>query len=70
MYFTAHTGKQVYVFLEHQLPGCFPISLQECLLTSIKMLFLKYRHWIILPAIGIVVFGEDDGPGSWLTAGR
>ena len=65
MYLSDHTGKPLYLFLEHQLPGCLSYFAAGMFAYQYKDQFMKYRHWIILPAIGIVVFEKMMGL-SWL----
>lgn len=59
------TGNSLYIFLEHQLPGCFSYFAAGMFAYQYKELFLKYRHWIILPALGIVIFEKIIG-WNWL----
>ena len=65
MYMFDYTGKPLYMFLEHQLPGCLSYFAAGMFAYQYKDIFMKYRHWIILPAIGIVVFEKMMGL-SWL----
>ena len=65
MWLADHTGKSTYVFLEHQLPGCLSYFAAGMFAYQYKELFMKYRHYIILPAIAIVVFEKMMGM-SWL----
>ena len=65
MFLADHSGKSVYVFLEHQLPGCLSYFAAGMFAYQYKDAFLKYRHWIIIPAIVIVVVEKMMGC-SWL----
>lgn len=60
-----HTGNRLYMFMEHQLPGCLSYFAAGMFAYQYKDTFMKYRHWIILPVIGIVVFEKMMGL-SWL----
>lgn len=60
-----HTGQSFYVFLEHQLPGCLSYFAAGMFAYQYKEVFLKYRHWILIPAVFIVVFEKIMGI-SWL----
>ena len=60
-----HTGNSMYVFLDHQLPGCLSYFAAGMFAYQYKDYFLRYRHYIILPAICIVVFEKMMGI-SWL----
>lgn len=70
MYLYDHSGKQLYMFMEHQLPGCLSYFAAGMFAYQYKDLFLKYRHWIILPAIGIVVFEKMMGLNWFQPAGN
>ena len=65
MFLADHTGKTTYVFLEHQLPGCLSYFAAGMFAYQYKEFFMKYRHWIIVPAIAIVVFEKTMGL-NWL----
>lgn len=65
MYLADHSNKSIYIFLEHQLPGCLSYFAAGMFAYQYKELFMKYKHWIILPAIAIVVFEKIMGL-SWL----
>ena len=65
MFLADHSGNSMYMFLEHQLPGCLSYFAAGMFAYQYKDLFMKYRHWIILPAIAIVVFEKTMGL-SWL----
>lgn len=65
LYLNNRTGDMFYVFMEHQLPGCLSYFAAGMFAYQYKEQFMKYRHWIILPAIAIVVFEKVMGL-SWL----
>lgn len=65
MYLADHSSNSMYMFLEHQLPGCLSYFAAGMFAYQYKELFMKYRHWIIIPAIAIVVFEKMTGM-SWL----
>ena len=65
MYLADHSSNSMYMFLEHQLPGCLSYFAAGMFTYQYKVLFMKYRHWIIIPAIAIVVFEKMTGM-SWL----
>ena len=70
MYLADHSGNSMYLFLEHQLPGCLSYFAAGMFAYQYKELFMRYRHWIILPAISIVVFEKIIGTSWLLPAGN
>lgn len=60
-----NTGNSFYVFMEHQLPGCLSYFAAGMFAYQYKDVFIKYRHWIILPALTIVIVEKILGL-NWL----
>ena len=65
LYLEDKTGNSFYRFMEHQLPGCLSYFAAGMFAYQYKDLFLKYKHWIIIPAIAVVVLEKTLGY-SWL----
>lgn len=65
LYLNDLTGNRFYVFMEHQLPGCLSYFVAGMFAYQYKKYFMKYRHWIVLPAIVIVVIEKVMG-WNWL----
>lgn len=65
MFLADHSGHSMFMFMEHQLPGCLSYFAAGMFAYQYKDQFMKYRHWIILPAIVIVVFEKAMGY-NWL----
>lgn len=65
MFLADHSSNTIFIFMEHQLPGCLSYFAAGMFAYQYKDKFLQYRHWIIIPAIVIVVFEKMMG-FSWL----
>lgn len=61
LFLAEQSGKQLYLFMEHQLPGCLSYFAAGMLAYQYKDIFMQYRHWIILPAVCIVAFEKIVG---------
>lgn len=59
------TGNSVWRFLEHQLPGCMSYFAAGMLAYQYKDIFFKYKNWLVIPAIIIVVIEKMYGL-NWL----
>lgn len=65
LYLEEKTGNSFYLFMEHQLPGCLSYFAAGMFAYQYKDWFIQHRHWIIVPAIAIVVIEKMLGC-SWL----
>ena len=65
-----HTGNYTYLFLEHQLPGCFSYFAAGMIAYQYKDFFLRYKNYIVIPAIIIVVVEKVMGWNWLLPAGN
>lgn len=65
LYLEEQTGNRLFVFLEHQFPGCLCYFAAGMFAYQYKDLFFQYRHWIVIPALLIVVIEKYMG-WNWL----